>query len=491
MIFPYLCVDLSLSEQIEHLSAAAHLAIILYKLAGKEFIPTNLYIDLMIMIKNVLFCVAKAKIDDPDGEFWLILLGTDRLEELFGILRTMVGNDANLDILQLVSRLSGTTEIANILAKYPQWDRSPRRLKLPTMSRESKEIPDSADHIKPASWRGNVKLKDVSLQTSWNRGRRIIEQECEGLKHVLHQLDNSEGVDILSPFGTLLFEVPLDDDDIDESLEVLTATSPDDETTDSRSHEMDMRVEVEDELGAELASNTETTADHRVINSKVLINGIEKSKARALKEFGKYWHHASSTDRLKCVQAIPRFVNTEKTLHPSPNHSLGYQVDDTDKIIISDPISTLLRVENKFWLCIGEVNGLRVDGRPVDDISFEMLPEETVTVSYQVLGLRPTTLADDPDGRHDWRTYTMSEQSFTVPGRLIQSVNPTTSKTHLSIPFYLLQSTVLVALTASLFQSLTISDLKTVPKLAPTKEYPYRQGSGELLTARGLSQTYV
>ena len=74
------------------------------------------------MIKNVLFCVAKAKIDDPDGEFWIILLGTDRLEELFGILRTMVGNDANLDILQLVSRLAGTTKVSNILAKYPQWD---------------------------------------------------------------------------------------------------------------------------------------------------------------------------------------------------------------------------------------------------------------------------------------------------------------------------------------------------------------------------------
>ena len=77
MIFPYLCVDLSLSEQIEHLSAAAHLAIILYRLVGKDFIPTNLYIDLMIMIKNVLFCMAKAKINDPDGEFWIILLGTN------------------------------------------------------------------------------------------------------------------------------------------------------------------------------------------------------------------------------------------------------------------------------------------------------------------------------------------------------------------------------------------------------------------------------
>jgi hypothetical protein len=134
LVFPYLCVDLSLSEQIEHLSAGAHLALRLYNLAGKNFIPTNLLIDVMIMIKNVVFCVAKAKVEDPEGEFWIILLGTDRLEELFGILQTMVGNDANLDVLQLVSRLSGTTEVSNILAKYPQWDHAPRRLKLPALT---------------------------------------------------------------------------------------------------------------------------------------------------------------------------------------------------------------------------------------------------------------------------------------------------------------------------------------------------------------------
>jgi len=147
--------------------------------------------------------------------------------------------------------------------------------------------------------------------------------------------------------------------------------------------------------------------------------------------------------------------------------------------MMSDPITTLIRVENDFWLCIGEVNGLRIDGQPVDFISFEMLTEETVKVSYQMLGLRPATLADDPEGSNDWRTYTTDEHSFTVPGHLIQFVNPTTSKSVLSMPFYLLQSTVLVAITASLFQSLTISDLKNVPKLAVSKEYPYREASSQ------------
>jgi hypothetical protein len=56
MVFPFLCVDLSLSEQLEHLSAAAHLALILYNLKGPSFIPTNLFLDLLLMIKNAFFC---------------------------------------------------------------------------------------------------------------------------------------------------------------------------------------------------------------------------------------------------------------------------------------------------------------------------------------------------------------------------------------------------------------------------------------------------
>lgn len=60
-----------------------------------------------------------------DGLFLIILLGMDPLKIVFGILRTMIGNDANMDMLDLVSRLSGCTEVANILAKYPQLDRAP------------------------------------------------------------------------------------------------------------------------------------------------------------------------------------------------------------------------------------------------------------------------------------------------------------------------------------------------------------------------------
>lgn len=98
-----------------------------------------------------------------------------------------------------------------------------------------------------------------------------------------------------------------------------------------------------------------------------------------------------------------------------------------------------------------------------------------------MLGLRSTTLDDDPDGVYDWQTYQVGEKSFTVPGRLIQPINPKISLTHTTVPWYLLQGTFLVTLAVSIFQELTVSNLKNIPKTAASKEYPYRLASGEIL----------
>ncbi len=78
--------------------------------------------------------MARAKVDTPNGVFYMILLGTNGLEKLFGILRTMVGNDANVDMLQLVTRLTGMTEVANILFRQPDWDHGMQWLCLPALA---------------------------------------------------------------------------------------------------------------------------------------------------------------------------------------------------------------------------------------------------------------------------------------------------------------------------------------------------------------------
>ena len=137
LIMPYVCVDLNLDQQLIHLSTAAHMAFFLYRdcFAHTQFMPTQSYVDIMIMIKNVFYSVAKAKADNPYGKFYPILLGTDRLETFFGLIRTAVGTDANVDILQLGSRASGLTEVAVILAEHPEWDLGTRRLTLPCIGK--------------------------------------------------------------------------------------------------------------------------------------------------------------------------------------------------------------------------------------------------------------------------------------------------------------------------------------------------------------------
>ncbi len=47
ILMPYICVDLSLSEQLIHLSAAAHLLLALFSKDTTKMMPTQLYVDIM------------------------------------------------------------------------------------------------------------------------------------------------------------------------------------------------------------------------------------------------------------------------------------------------------------------------------------------------------------------------------------------------------------------------------------------------------------
>ena len=139
----------------------------------------------------------------------------------------------------------------------------------------------------------------------------------------------------------------------------------------------------------------------------------------------------------------------------------------------------MLSSESKLWLCIREVNALTFNGKSVPYLNLKLLSEEAVTVSYQIVRLWPAAVDEDPEHVHDWSTYHMAkENSFTVAGGLIQPINPTLW--NIETGWYLFQSTVLVVLAASIFQQLIVSNLKNVPKIAPTNEYPYRKASGEL-----------
>lgn len=84
--------------------------------------PSLTFKDIIILVKNAFFSIAKVKIITLNRESYIILLGTDHLESTFGIVRSIVGNDANADILVLTYQLSHAIECLNIFTEHPNWD---------------------------------------------------------------------------------------------------------------------------------------------------------------------------------------------------------------------------------------------------------------------------------------------------------------------------------------------------------------------------------
>ncbi|KAH9960237.1 hypothetical protein BGW80DRAFT_1136508, partial [Lactifluus volemus] len=281
LIMPYIQINLDLCAQLTHLSAAAHLAFFLFRdnLARTRFIPTQSYVDIMIMIKNVYFCVAKMKVDNPTDNFYLILLGTDRLETFFGLVRTAVGTDVNVDTLQLGSRASGLIEVAAILAEHPEWDHGTRRLTLPVISQHDGEISSKVDHITPMSWEGDVSVAKVNLHTCWLLGRSKAVELIPELGPALMDLaasDSESSYDILAPLGRPLVNQYDDDDEYDTT--VLSGSSQSinlkEDLVASPGHPYTHDGDIEDAIADEMPRNQ--------VTSDITIQGEKTSKARAL-----------------------------------------------------------------------------------------------------------------------------------------------------------------------------------------------------------------
>jgi len=72
-------VTFNLQQQLEYLSTASHLLLVLFQANPQrgKFMPSQLYTNIQLMIKNIYFCVAKEKIANPNGKIHIILMGTD------------------------------------------------------------------------------------------------------------------------------------------------------------------------------------------------------------------------------------------------------------------------------------------------------------------------------------------------------------------------------------------------------------------------------
>ena len=490
LMMPYICVDLDLDEQLIHLSAAAHMAFFLYRdgVARTQFMPTQSYIDIMIMVKNVFYCVAKAKVDNPHSNFYPILLGTDRLETFFGLIRTAVGTDTNVDILQLGSRASGLTEVALILAEHPEWDLGTRRLALPRITKvhQDGEITSKFDHISPKDWRGNASVARVNLHSCWLLGRQQAITCIPGAGNVFEQLlaEDAPNIDMLSPLGTLLVnqrdpehdgEDQCEDDNPNDFSPEEAMLQPSDAVQEvnnsgvplSHTHEGDM----EDAIADEVPRNN--------VDSSITVQGLKTSKAKALRYRMAFRSTRSSTDRLRRVQNIPCFGSTTSPANPDSWPGSMTSCDDTSlgpTLRVGNPVAILVRCDRLVVLAVAQVNRLRFASySDLEELAVHLLADPTAKVDCQLLRLVPATIEDDPTHVHDWCwSKDMEATCENVDGRYIHLLNPSISVLRPGKPTFLFEGSFLVTLSCSLFQDLRPQDYRALPVVRRTEFFPYR-----------------
>ncbi|KAJ7174927.1 hypothetical protein C8R46DRAFT_891619, partial [Mycena filopes] len=437
LVMPYICLSLSLREQLVHLSTAAHLLLILYSTdgAGTKFMANQTFVNIMIMIKNAFFCVAKAKIDIPDSEFFLILLGTDRLEKLFGLIRTAVGTDANVDVYQLSTRASNLTEVSIILTLRPQWDRGPQ-----------------PDHVSPASWLGDLHVANVILHSCWLEGRLKAEGLVPGGRATLIELARNS-VDIFSPLGQNLVHIP-DHPDAFIPDPTLLRPSPQESNAPTPESFYDAEGDIEDAIAIEKPQN----AKH---SPHVLVDGKKLSKASILSQLMQGRSVRLSTDRNRRVAGIPAFKSpAAPSLITSGN--LGVPT-----LHITNPIAAMVTCEDKIFLAVAQVNWIIFGSAEVDALALDLLADAGTKISFQILRLLPATEEDDPDGRHDWRwSLGLESNCVDVPGNLVQPLNPTVSNRVAGTPTYLFSSDMLLHVASGIHTSLTYSDFEMIPPVS-------------------------
>ncbi|KAJ7746768.1 hypothetical protein DFH07DRAFT_1038050, partial [Mycena maculata] len=161
-IFPFIRVDMSLSEQVRSLSTYAHLTAALYIKHGTACLTSPLYADSQAVIKNTIITIARMQLLNPDLHFYIILEGTDHIEVLFCDTRTL-DHARNFDIEQLSGKLSLGTLINATFQRNPDLDRGHRRLKLNGAL--------GIDHVNPASWTGDARVGNVKIQQEYDGGR--------------------------------------------------------------------------------------------------------------------------------------------------------------------------------------------------------------------------------------------------------------------------------------------------------------------------------
>ena len=128
-------------------------------------------------------------------DFWWFLNTSKRIEEMFGIVRSMRRGDMSFDALGLRDRVADAGLVDYIYEQKPEWKPASRRLQ------------STIDRKNTISWKGDTKLCHVNVVECWNEGKMRALAALQDSKvfrdddlNIELIVEREKGVDMLRPY---------------------------------------------------------------------------------------------------------------------------------------------------------------------------------------------------------------------------------------------------------------------------------------------------
>jgi hypothetical protein len=201
-----------------------------------------LYRRLQYNLQSVLHTVAWLQKHAPDSEFFPCLLGSQMVEDLFSLLRTLEHN-RNFDVVQLQDRLRTVRGVADIFRRHPTWKARHRRYVM--------------DRVKPDHYTEDMHVREVQLSQVWraaiNGAEKVLSEHPNIGDTAKGLFDNLFGKDatLLRPNGQSLWRPKKNKDFVVEDW-VLEGLAEEQNALDP--------IDEEEEEPAEEVRQTPTTA---------------------------------------------------------------------------------------------------------------------------------------------------------------------------------------------------------------------------------------
>ncbi len=149
---------INLDTQLIALSTLSFLLFYIYLKHKSKFLTKDLYMDIQTSILSAFNQAILYQKHNPDAPLYVYRSGTDDVELLFGILRTLT-HGPSFDLFEMLQRLKTVCQIQKIYSRNEEWKKNKRL-----------DIVNTCDHSSYSNWTGNLTTRDLSLDMIWEIG---------------------------------------------------------------------------------------------------------------------------------------------------------------------------------------------------------------------------------------------------------------------------------------------------------------------------------